>query len=212
MRNRSCGLAFLLFLLFLACASVASAQSPSGRALSFGVKGGYNNSFLVADSPDLGQFPRALHTWIVGGFVVIPVAGRLSFAPEVLYSRKGGQVQVAPAPPNPTTVPMADRLDYLAVPLLARLSFGRRSTIRSFVVIGPEIAFLVNARQVPDAGGTAADLGNRTKSTDVGLAFGAGVEVKRFLVEVRSSLGFANIATPGDVKHNVLSVMAGVRF
>jgi len=56
------------------------------------------------------------------------------------------------------------------------------------------------------------DLRDRTTSVDVGLAFGAGVEVRRWLLEVRTSVGFSSVATPGHVKNNVLSVMTGVRF
>lgn len=78
-------LTILFYVLFQS--SFALAQVPG--SLQFGAKAGFNYSSLNLSFTGLDKYKTGFH---VGAFVKIPVNSHLAIQPEVLYSKKGAQV------------------------------------------------------------------------------------------------------------------------
>jgi hypothetical protein len=183
-------------------AGTASAQS------SWGVKGGVN--FATIDS-DVENNPQDYRIGVAaGGYFNWPLAARLSFQPEVLYSQQGSALSEG-------GVDAKIKFDYIAVPLLLRYRLTS-SSHPVFVAGGPSIAFNVKAKSSATIGGatTEIDISDVVESYDFGVAVGGGVEFGRYAVEGRYTFGFTNLnkdPTLDEKDHNrVISVLGSVRF
>ncbi len=107
------------------------------------------------------------------------------------------------------------RLNYLEIPLLARIGIAKISNCRVFVLAGPSIGIKLTARvKVAFQGiSDSQDISDQLPSTDIGLAIGGRVESGQFLGEIRYIYGFTNLGdTGGDIRTGVVSFMAGWRF
>ena len=128
-----------------------------------GVKGGIGFPNLSDDSDNIyTQDFSSITTYSFGIQFDIPVASSFSFQPELQFSGKGGQRDgLQPLPPDriPSIlssllpaglVPYANInnrsvLNYLEIPLLAKLSFG--SELQFAIFAGPSLGFLTGAKQ-----------------------------------------------------------------
>jgi len=208
MAHRSSALVFLLVLLIPAMASAQATPS----AVTFGVKGGVALSTL--SSTDSPLTPATLTSPTVGAFVTFRLTRHLAIQPEALYARKGAREGAAEEILSFTET---ERLTYLAVPVFARLSFASEGRVRPYVLAGPEFGFRLAATETGEIAGAEAgsdDVSENFRRTDIGVALGAGVEVRRFLVEGRYTMGLTNIDATGltTVKNRVFAILAGVRF
>jgi hypothetical protein len=211
-------------LLFLLMAVPSIGQTPPvGRTLESGVKIGLaltnlsNVSTLVNTSIAAGFEP----TISLGGFLTIPVSGRVGFQLEAALAAKGQRIRDPNATISAGTPrePQADRvvlLKYLEFPLLMRLSTAGRAGTSLYVLGGPAIGFRLGAvsRTVADAG-VLNDIEALIKGTDFGLMVGGGIQHNHVLVEGRVTKGLQNVAlvpAPGEVKTRSLAVIVGVRF
>lgn len=117
---------FALAALLLLLASQAHAQ--------FGVKGGINEAVLTGRVGEDATYKTYFHAGI---FYQAHIIGPLSIQPEALYSLQGAQLKSATTTTNYTT-----RLNYIAVPILAKLTFGP-----VYVEAGPQFGYLVSANE-----------------------------------------------------------------
>src|SRR5581483_8515682 len=104
-------------------------------------------------------------------------------------------------------------LDYLDVPVYARINAGSSSTsgVSGYGVVGVDLNFLLKAK----ASGSTTDLTSSFERADYGLALGFGVEITRFVVEGRFTRGLGNIAKETGAavtKTQTFAIMFGVRF
>jgi hypothetical protein len=202
----------LLFVLLIPAMASAQAQP---RAVTFGVKAGASLSTLSLGDPSLT--PTALTNPVIGAFVTFRICRQLAIQPEVLYARRGATIDEGA---GILAFTETERITYLAVPVFARLSFGgtaREGHIRPYVLAGPEFGFRLKATETGEilgAGTGTEDVLENYRRTDIGLAVGAGVEIARFLVEGRYTLGLTNIDATGvsTLKNRVFAILAGVRF
>jgi hypothetical protein len=131
--------------------------------------------------------------------------GTVGVMGKVLYAKKGfknstGQLDID--------------LHYLEVPVLLRVNAGSSSLngVLVYGLVGPVFDVLLKGSI---AGENVKD---NYQSLDVGLQFGAGVEITRFVVEGVYTKGLKNVLNPDtvttitDLKTHSFAVLFGLRF
>ena len=184
--------------LILALATV----SPATAQMAYGVKAGVNYADVSFDGEVASSGRVGL---LAGGFATIPLFGWLAVQPEVIYTVKGTAVDVADIKSDLI-------VDYVEVPLLARISIRRKI----YVAVGPSMAFRVRARSRTAFGGSTEeiDLKEDVESFDLGVVGAAGIDLGRWVFDGRYTHGLSDIDARDDAKmrNRVLSVSAGIRF
>src|SRR5262245_18851000 len=193
----------IAFVAILICVTSASAQG-----LTMGVKGGVNISSVDFDSP----VGNTTLDWrigaVAGGFVRLPLLSWVELQPEVLYSVKGGTRE-------DFGVSSAVLLDYLEVPVLARMPLGGR---KYFAVAGPYVGFRLRARTRTEFSGSTeeVDISDIVERMDFGLAIGGGVEFGAVVLDGRYSFSLTDIdkdtSEEASAKNRAVSVTVGFRF
>jgi hypothetical protein len=133
--------------------------------------------------------------------------GRIGVMGEVLYAKKKQEA-------NNPLLTGSTSLQYLEIPILARINIGSRSRngISIYGLVGP--VFDINLK----ASIGSQDVKSNYESLDFGLLGGVGVEVTRFLIEGRFNQGLRNMlksgnaAAFGDIKTHSFAVLFGFRF
>ena len=197
------GTAFIFSAMF-AFADQAKAQSP----LNFGVKGGVNitNISGPGDSPDS-------RTGILAGIVVdisLP-AVPLGVETGLYYSQKGAESEEMGAT-------MSTNLDYLEVPVLAKLSIGPPGPFTPHILAGPYLAFNINAED--DFEGQTTDISDSINSTDFGGVVGVGADFSLGLTtlnaQARYSFGLTSVfdsdMVQDDYKNRAITLSVGIMF
>lgn len=191
---------------FLICPPATYAQVFE-KGVRGGVNAGTNNTSDDGGSESLGWQPRA----VFGGFVIWRAASWIEVQPEVLYSMKGGKRE-------DFGISSKLLLDYLEVPVLARLSRRARGSRSWYVVGGPSFNYLLRAR-------TRANFGSATEEIDIiddverfelAVIGGGGLEFTRVLIDARYTHGLSNIdklaTNGGKMTNRAVSVTAGIKF
>jgi outer membrane protein with beta-barrel domain len=151
-----------------------------------------------------------------GGFVTTPITKHLALQPEVLFVQKGVKLDQTD---NVTTVTI--KVNYVEVPLLLRI--GRTTGTESsggFVLVGPSVGIRSSVSAQTDFGGTSRPLNVDAvyRQLDLGLVLASGVEIHRFVIEVRYTVGVSDIVDAksyphrDSIKNRVLALMAGFKF
>ena len=188
----------------LAAALLLGTNGPASAigAVEAGIKGGVNFANQSVDPSDLE--PDNSRTGLaLGGYVGIPVMPSFKIQPEALFMMKGD------AGSNEDTY----KLNYVEVPVLAKIGFLSQSPAHPSLFAGPSVAFNTTAKA--DAAGTEVDLKDATNTVDFGLVVGGGVDFSKVGIDVRYSRGLSNVAKDsGDttVNNSVISLMGTFRF
>jgi hypothetical protein len=191
----------------------AGAQSVGG-----GVKGGvtFGDVPSILDELDEPGANTALRVgYAAGGFLAIRFGGGFSIQPEVLFTQKGVKIEVSE---SGATGDFKYKADYLDIPVLARLTFGKG--IRGYVFAGPSFDIKLNAKMSIGFLGESEeqDVSDDVEDFEFALAFGGGIELGPLLLEARWSEGLTNIAKAdagepvSDVKTRTFLLLAGFRF
>lgn len=99
---------------------LAEAQKVGG-----GVKGGVTFGDMpnvTSEFNDVGVDTSQRIGWVAGGFLTVNFGNGFMLQPEVLYTQKGVKVDTSV---DEFTSNLRIKLDYLDVPILARLTFGK---------------------------------------------------------------------------------------
>ena len=194
-----------LMLLFTAFFSTSNAQVP----IDFGVKAGINVSNFAGtdDSPD---FRTGLMVGVAAdlSFPLLPIGVETG----LYYSQKGSELTVG-------DMTSATRLDYLEVPVLAKLSLGPPGPFSLHVLAGPYAGFNINAEEESVTGDTM-DISEAVNSLDIGGTIGVGAQVSALVtkvdVQARYSRGFNSVfeesGNGDDPKNSVFSISVGIMF
>jgi hypothetical protein len=161
--------------------------------VSAGVRVGANMATLSFDQSD---FPPELQFDLenmagltAGAFVTMPINALLGFQPEVLYSRQGAKMRQSGVTTEMT-------LDYIRVPLLARVRTGSRSPVA--ILFGPSMGFKTRASLIEK--GTTFDgsdiFDERTETFELGLTAGAAMDAGRLVLDARYTWGLTDIFKP----------------
>lgn len=180
-------------------------------SFEYGAKVGLNYADIQTEKVGAGGRRKAP---AVGVTFMVDPAGTLAFQSELLYMGKGDQDEAFTGEDG-NTADVTVRIDYLELPLLAKLQAPLLGNSEASLFAGPALAFKINeelddprsARTVPtiakrvDVGGT------------IGVEFGFGVGEGRLTLEARVTPGLMEISEgtylrPESSNH-VFSLMAG---
>jgi hypothetical protein len=145
---------------------------------------------------------------MIGPFVAFPMNETVALQVEALYATKG-------ATPTDGTNEVEIKLAYVDLPFL--LCIAPRSIRRFHFLIGPSVNFNVSAKTI-DVIPTEVeeDVKDEIQNAEFGLVFGAGVTLRRLLVEGRYSAGLTDIAdTPqvsAAIRNRAFTMLVGLRF
>lgn len=223
---------FIILAIALASASAANAQDSGGIRLGVKVGATYsslngNNVSQIAGNSfnsDLGSYKLGYNVGIGTSFP-LSSDGFISFAPELLYNRKGYEIkskQTTGLAPGTSSVEFEQQrvLHYLDVPLLAKINAGGL-----FFEIGPQVSYLFGSKakqqttikysngtkdKVEDNGNfqdyTGISRGGADKSDlaqfDIGGVAGIGYQSESGLsLGLRYAQGFNSIIDSKDTKN-----------
>jgi Outer membrane protein beta-barrel domain len=179
---------------------------------SVGVRAGVNLASLTSDLAPPFELETA-SGFVGGAFVTLPVNHVLAFQPEALYSRQGTKYTYQ-------DVKFRTELDYIQVPLLARVRTGVHSPLT--VLVGPSLGIRTHASSHSDlhSPGFVSGPDEVFKRFDLGLTTGAAFDVGHLVFDGRYTWGMTNMVkdtfggepTIDNQKNRVFSFSAGVRF
>jgi hypothetical protein len=189
-------LSLAIALMVIVPAAAKAQMSP----VSAGIKGGINSATLSSDTDeDLDRL-----TGGVGGvFIGRDINKNFGLQLEGLYSMRGAKADGGDA---------KIKLNYIDVPVLARFGATSASGIKAFAFTGAQASFNIKAEV--DFLGETADIEDEIEKFDLGWVIGAGVDVNRFTVDARYTMGLMNIAKDDteNTKNRTFSVMVGIRL
>jgi hypothetical protein len=188
----------------------AAAQSVGG-----GIKGGLTlgdvpNSLDNFDEPGASTSLRV--GFAAGGFLAIRFGGGFSIQPEVLFTQKGVKLDVSE---SGLSGDVTYKADYLDVPVLARLTFGKG--VRGYVFAGPSFDIKLNAKMKVGIMGQSEeeDISDQVEDFEFAVAFGGGIELGPLLLEARWSEGLSKLNTDPaepELKSRTILFLVGFRF
>jgi len=185
-----------------------NAQSP----VNFGIKGGVNFANL-ANSDDELDSRSGVHAGLVLdlSLPLLPIG----IESGVYYSQKGAEL-------TEENITVTGKIDYIEVPLMAKINVGPPGPFSPHFVIGPYAAYNVNAEFEASDGNITIneDLDDMTSDFDFGGVIGIGADfnlgITRLNLQARYSRGFLDINDDGfeeDSEFNsVFSISAGILF
>jgi opacity protein-like surface antigen len=216
----------------------ASAQTP----IKFGFKGGFNLATVTGDDTD----DYETRSGFIGGvFTRLSLRGPIGIQAELLLATKGAKqtfdrTVIVGTDTSTAVVDKILKADYFEIPVLLRYSLKGKGPAGLNLYGGPVFAFGRSSRTT-DVMGLGDDIDNyNEKSTDLGLAVGAGLDLKlasyMLVLDVRYTLGMQDMwedvvvaDIPGDVdqeavyadavsgeafkmKNSAISITAGFMF
>jgi hypothetical protein len=185
-----------LFLLTTAItiALIASAQ------VQFGIKAGLNLATTSVSPKQSGDSYSMIANFHGGVLVSLPLFENFSLQPEAQFSGQGAKYKSSGYPDETLS------LGYINIPVL----FKYTSTSGIFAEIGPQIGFLISAKDKV-SGGSSVDVKSSLKSTDFSGCLGIGYLSSINLgIDARYNLGFVNIIKDsggsGSIKNGVIQI------
>jgi len=164
--------------IILSLSIIAVATMSANAQIKFGLKGGMNASNIIGDhnlnaSETLNQDNLQYTTKIgynVGAFVNLPIKGKFSLQPEVMYSLQGANYKITSddGSGNISTFTGHLNLSYLQVPILAKFTFGHKF----YAQTGPQFGFLMSAKDKFTGG--SDDVKSSFQSFDFSWGLGIG--------------------------------------
>jgi outer membrane protein with beta-barrel domain len=169
-----------------------------------GFKGGVN--FSTFSGLDVHE-PKTKIGFIGGGYVAIGLSEFFFFQPEILFSMKGAKFSYP-------GVDVTDHLNYIEVPVLIKFVLSNYGNTNPYALLGPSIGFNTSAKyKVEEHGGDDFEEKlDHIASTDVGIVFGLGFDIRIIVVEARYTLGVTSIDDSEheyDIKNGVISLLVG---
>lgn len=189
-------------------------HGQSDRVWSIGPEVGANFSKWGRDGDD-SDYKAGL---VAGGFVTYSIQDTYAFTAKVLFSQKGAAFTDDGGLGDDVNV--KTQLNYVEIPVLARVFFNREGTVRPNVFLGPSFGFLTGAQfKIEDE--DYEDIENYDDSYntfDFGVAAGLGLNIRvgnemYFIVDARYTYGVSDIAIgSGEVNNQAVAITAGLSF
>ena len=195
-----------LTVLLAVCSSPAFAQG-----MRKGVRGGINFTTTKTTGEDQNGAVDWQLRGVFGGFVTWRAASWIELQPEMLYAMKGAKGEEF-------GIVAKLLLDYIEIPVLARISRGSTDARSWYVVGGPSFGYLLRAKTRADFGSSTEEIDviDEVERFDLGVVAGGGIEFGRLVVDGRYIHGLSDIDkdTTDDVKvtNRAVSVTVGFRF
>ena len=216
------------YLAVFAALCLCASTTPAGA--QFGLRGGMNLSKFVGAGSTNSQSATGLN---LGASIPLIHLGPLSIVPEVYYSQKGAKqfdpsALAAGSATAPTTLDFG--LDYIEVPVLAKLSFPLARRLHGYVAGGPAYAWNINCSisvtsagetsNVSDCNQTFGSFKTAMQKADRGIVAGGGLDLDvlgfgGLNLDARVVRGLSRLTTAtagttsADIKNQSVSLMLG---
>lgn len=185
---------------FTGVISVSNAQLP----IDFGIKAGVNLANFSGTDADLDS----RQAFVVGASLDLSLPMfPVGIESGVYFSQKGVE-------PGASTL----KLDYIEVPVLAKLKFGPPGPFSPHFVAGPYVGFNITS-EIEDGDGNTLDLDDFINEVDFGGMLGVGADFNMGLTKLNAQVRYSMGLTPVYIdqfddgeRNTVLSVVVGVRF
>ena len=183
-------LRYVLVIVIMAFSTVMSGQMRSGY------KFGVNLTTLSVETKGINSMERPIGIHF-GINYDIRMSRKFSFVSGFLFSSKGSDYRI-------DTVDFSLTPTYVELPANIAYTIGRRSTKIS-IYAGPYTAFAIGGYKIvgedPLKYLTFGRSSNKDlRAFDFGFNFGAGLDLKGFVISVQYGIGLANISTANDSK------------
>jgi len=198
-------------LLFIAVFTAVGLMSANAQT-SFGVKAGVNLANGAGDVEE-ADTKLGLH---IGGFAEFMFTEKFAFQPELLYSMQGYKYEEDIEVGDGSSVNVEDKikLDYINIPLIFKYYVTEGLAIEA----GPQVGFLVSAKEELEGGGESEefDIDEAYNSLDYGVNFGLSYSLDMgVMFGARYYYGIADIDDTSDdfdEKNSVIQLSVGYKF
>lgn len=196
---------FALAVFLFTFVNIVSAQETTSTESSsgFGIKGGLNYSTVSKGKFEEGPDPRtSFHLGFLGEIPLVPKV--LSLQPEVVYSRQGFETNVKPL--IGSSYKVTYQIDYLNVPILAKLYLGKIFSIE----VGPQFGFKVSEKTESS---NSSSLENEVESFDTAIAAGVSFNFSEgAFISGRFTQSLNEVVKNSDSKNMVFQVGIGFKM
>jgi hypothetical protein len=174
---------------------------------------GLNLSTLTLKTKGISTEPKTMIGIHYGGFYDFPVTDNFSLQPSLLFSAKGSNYKI-------DSVVFSISPIYLEVSVIAAYRFDL-NVLKISLFAGPYFACGIGGYKI-DSGGELKNINfglgenNDLKTFDFGLNFGAGINIKGFLVSAQYGIGLANVSPvttlDSEMKNKVIGISISSLF
>lgn len=191
--------------LLLSFAALLIVASLSAQGVELGLKAGLNFANQKFEGSGFSISPDARTGFHGGAFLTLFLTDNFAIQPEALFSIQGSTFDVG------SLGEYKNNLNYLNIPILLRYN-----PIDLFNIhVGPQVGLLLSAQG--EFNGTKESIKDDFNSSDIGLAFGAGIDLPFGLAGgLRYTMGLSNVAegtSSGEsVKNNVFQIYVGYKL
>lgn len=213
----------------IVCTAPGFVSTANGRT-HFQMQMGFNlaNSSFDSQAYDEAVISNNVLGGLMGGGAfgfTLPGQDLVALESGLYIQMRGGKTVVQP--PGALDMELEWKLNYLTVPILARLPLGGkefrtqtvegRAEARAYTKAGLELGFLLTSSLVRDEG-ISVDINDHVASSDLGVLLAIGVELGLGrvspLFELRYAHGLKDVHESDSVKikNRVLSINFGVLF
>ena len=183
--------AFVIGMLLAGGVATAAAQDRQ-----FGLKAGLSAATMSVESAVDGEYNKRRIGVIGGGFGVFSLAPGVGLQVEALFTQKGAKLEIE----EEENIDITLELDYLDIPVLARVNLPGSGSTRFHVFAGPSLGYRMGAKnKISDttfdlAQGAIDNIENEIERFDLGLVAGAGADIgRRLVVDARYSWGLRTV-------------------
>ena len=151
-----------------------------------------------------GSTPAGIH---FGGLIEVPLKGRFTLQSGLLFSAKGSDYKV-------DTVEFSISPIYIEVPVNAVYSFGS-DVVKISLFAGPYFACGLGGYKFGSGAGIenirfGSGKNHDLKPFDIGLNFGAGINIKGLLISAQYGTGLANISPMASADMEMKNKVIGI--
>jgi hypothetical protein len=168
---------------------------------------GLNLSTVTLKTKGISSKPKTPAGIHFGGFLEIPLSGNFVLQPGLLLSAKGSNFKI-----DSTEFSLAPV--YLEIPVIAVYSFGS-DALKISLFAGPYFACGIGGYKIQSEGGFkylsfGSGENKDLKPFDIGLNFGAGVNIRGFMISAQYGIGLLNVlpstAVDSEIKNKVIGI------
>jgi len=196
----------------------------SATGIKGGLKIGASSAKLYGDDVTnlealLGEDLKSRFGFSVGGFITFDIIEMFAIQSEVLYTMKGLTYEEEIMG---DTLKVWLKLDYLEIPVLAKITIPTQGSVKPSLFAGPAVAIKISGKVKAEfAGDSDEEDIEDMKGTDFGLVIGGGLDfglgasgTGSLSIDIRYSLGLSSISEfeGEDIKNGVFSLMVGYSF
>jgi len=185
--------------------TVAFSQGMVTGLTGKGVKVGLDMANFTGDDVSDAKMKLGI---VGGGFITYAFSDLFAIQPELIFSMKGAKYE-------PTGGSYDFKLNYIEIPVLAKVLLAGGGNFKPNFYAGPAIGFLLSAKS------DTTDVKDITKSTDFGLIGGAGADLHmgtgpgKITFDIRYEVGLTSIDDSGadaKINNSTISFLVGYGF